>query len=1060
MRGAIVRTRSGPPDRSLASVADRSAGGHAAGAAGGFRLVLVVLLCTAAFVSDALAQQSVGGRVIDHTGRPVAGAQVVIAAGGAQLGAVTNARGQFLIQNVPGDQVTVRVVMMGMREATQTVRVGATDVVIELQERAIGLDEIVVTGTAGEQLARSVGNAVGRLQVSDLQQVSPAQNVQKLLSANVPGVRIMATSGEVGTGGVSRIRGVSSLTLAATPLLYVDGVRVYGADNAAALGGIGFRVTHQPSRMNDINPEDIESIEIIKGPAAATLYGTEAANGVIQIITKKGRTGAPRVNVTLKQGANWYPDVYNMFPPVYYQCSGVSRDPSKNVPAALQCNAGEITEVNVLKIDRDIYGNDWFRTGHMQGYAAEISGGAQTVNYFASANMEKDQGALPYNFYDRFSGRANLGYAPHERVSVDMSLGAVRGKGQSASTQQPLSTAIIWACPAPGCEPGSGQPNALDGPYRGYIAYLPEVYQNEIEGFQELDRTTLGVTTQHRPFPWFNHRLVIGGDFTSTRNSDLWRATGSLGNFNPQGRRRVVNLRTSYSSIDYGASATLAAPGDLAFTTSGGLQYYRRMDQTTFAQGENFPVLALETVTSGSSRTATEDFFENKTFGVYVQEQINWANQLYLTGAVRGDDNSAFGENFDFVVYPKLSASWVVSERPFIENIGWLGDLKLRAAWGRAGQQPDVFDALRTYQPTIGIDGAVVTPENLGNPDLKPEVGEELEVGFDASLVGDRLGVEFTYFRQRTLDAIVRVPTIPSLGFPGVQFQNIGEVRNRGIELAIKTQAYRGRSAGVDLGFTLSSNKNEVVDLGGQPPVVQQAVFGQYHVEGFPLGGIFFRRVVSADLTQVNGRNVATNVMCEGGELVPGTPFSRGGGAPVPCEQAPDVYWGQPVPEWEGSFHSTVTLGRNLQLYGLVDFIRGRTILNGDVSANHRFFLNSRAILERTDPILLGYEILGGTGVQQTGIHSGDFAKLRTVSATYTFPDSWTDRIGGSRIALTASMDNAATLWRGTTELFGHRIMDIERSNQIGGATAGLNAFHQEGWPSLRRFVTTLRVSF
>jgi TonB-linked SusC/RagA family outer membrane protein len=1004
------------------------------------------------------AQAGVSGRVIDQTGRPVAGAQIQIQ--GTQIGSLTDARGQFQFQSLPAAEVTLRVVMIGFREVTRVVRSGQTDIVIDLQERALALDEIIVTGTAGEQQARAVGNAVGRLQVSELQQLAPAQNVQRVLSAQVPGVRIMATGGEVGTGGVSRIRGVSSLTLAATPLVYVDGVRVYGADNSAALGGVGFRITQQPSRINDINPEDIESIEVIKGPAAATLYGTEAANGVIQIITKKGRGGAPRINVTMKQGANWYPDVYNIFPETYYRCTGVSRDPSKNVPSALQCNPGEITAVNVLKIDRDVYGNEWFRTGHVQGYGAEISGGGQQVSYFASANLDKDQGALPYNFYDRLSGRANIGYTPSDRFGVDLSLGMVRGRGQSASTQQPLSTAIIWACPAPGCEAGSGLPNALDGPFRGYIAYLPEVYQNEIEGFQELDRTTVGVTAQHRPFPWFNHRLVVGGDFTGTRNADLWRATGSLGNFQPQGRRRVVNLRTSYSSIDYGANLSVTPMPDLTLTTSGGAQYYRRMEQSTFAQGENFPVVSLETVTSGSSRTATEDFFENKTFGLYIQEQIAWRNQLFLTGAIRGDDNSAFGENFEFVVYPKISASWVISEQPFMERLGFVSDLKLRAAWGRAGQQPDVFDALRTYQPTIGLGGAVVTPENLGNPDLQPEVGEELELGFDASVLNDRVGLEFTLYRQRTLDAIVRVPTIPSLGFPGVQFRNIGEVRNRGIELGVRAQAYRSSSLGVDFTVTLSSSKNEVVDLGGQPPIVQSAGNGQYHAEGFPLGGIFLRRVVSADLTQVGGRNVATNVLCEGGEVIPGTRLSRGGGRPVPCAQAPDVYWGQPVPEWEGGFSTTITIGRNLQLYGLADFIRGRTLINGDVGAVHRFFLNSRAILERTDPILLGYETLGGAGVWQTGIHKGDFAKLRTLSATYTLPDDWTDRFGASRISVTAALDNVATLWQGAKEVFGHRVMDVERTNQIGGATPGLNAYHQEGWPQLRRFVTTLRVAF
>lgn len=1006
-----------------------------------------------AWSGDLQAQQEVGGRVVDEAGRALAGAQVQIA--GTQLGALTNARGEFRIANVPDQEATIRVVMIGYREHIETVAVGRTDLEITLQVRAVALDELIVTGTAGEQRMRSIGNVVGRVNASELQEISPRSNVQAMLSTEVPGVRIMSTGGEVGTGGVSRIRGVSSLALGATPLIYVDGVRVNSQDFSAALG-VGFRGNQQPSRMNDFSPEDIESIEVIKGPAAATLYGTEASNGVIQIITKKGRAESPRVNFTMRQGANWYPDVYNLFPPVYYRCTGVDQS---DVNPLLRCNAGEVTEANILKLDRDVYGNEWFRTGHIQGYQADVSGSSGPVSYYVSGGLDREEGTVPYNWLDRLTSRANLEYTPSDQLRFSFNLGMTRSEAQSASAQQPLSTAIIWGCPAPGCEAGSGLPNALDGPFRGYIAYLPEAYQNEIEGFQNVDRTTLGVTTYHNPTSWLNHRLTVGGDFSSIRNSDLYRATGNLGNFQNQGRKRVVNLRTAFGSLDYGANAAFDLTPDLRTTTSFGVQYYRRAEESTFAQGEQFPVEALETITSGANRTATEDFLENKTLGIYIQEQVAWRDRLYLTGAIRGDDNSAFGENFEFVVYPKFSASYVISDEPFWDRFRFIGDTRLRAAWGRAGQQPDVFDALRTYNPTVGPGGPALTPENIGNPDLKPEVGDELELGLDVSLLEDRVGFEFTWFRQQTRDAIVRVPTVPSVGFPGVQFQNIGEVRNRGLELALNAQPYQGRNVGVTMAFTLSRNQNEVVDLGGQPPVVYSAVFGQWHVEGFPLASIFNRRVVSADMGQdANGRNIAVNVMCEGGDRVPGTNFSRGGGAPVPCSEAPEVYWGQPVPEWEGSFALTLSVGQNLQLFGLLDFIQGRSYVNGDVAANHFFFLNSRAILERTDPILLAYESLGAAGIWPSGTHSGDFGKIRTVSANYTLPETVADWFRASRVSVTASMDNVATLWM-VRDNFGHPVMDVERSYQS-GVPPGLLAFHQEGWPSTRRFMSTLRIAF
>ncbi len=249
------------------------------------------------------AQNTITGTVVEATTqRPLAGAQVLVE--GSELGNLTDNRGRFLILGAPAGTVTLRVVMIGYREAT--VEASADQpVTIELQETAISLDEIIVTGTVGEQQARSVGNAIGSVDAAILQERAPVADVQSMLSATVPGVRIMNSSGSIGEGGIMRIRGAASLTLAATPIVVVDGVPVNGQDgDTGLLAGVGQDGRRAPSRINDFDPDEIESIQIIKGPAAATLYGTEASNGVIQIITKRGSRGAPRVSATIRQGAN------------------------------------------------------------------------------------------------------------------------------------------------------------------------------------------------------------------------------------------------------------------------------------------------------------------------------------------------------------------------------------------------------------------------------------------------------------------------------------------------------------------------------------------------------------------------------------------------------------------------------------------------------------------------------------------------------------------------------------------------------------------------------------
>jgi TonB-linked SusC/RagA family outer membrane protein len=1009
----------------------------------------------------AAAQQPVAGRVVDgSTLRPIIGAQVLI--DGTQLGTTTDGRGEFRFASAAGTEVTLRVVMLGYREYTRTVPVGRTDLVLTLSEMAIALDAVVVTGTVGERQRRAIGNVVGRIDVAELQEIAPARQVQDMLSAQVAGVRIMRSGGEIGTGGITRIRGASSLTLSANPLLYIDGVRADGADFTGGVGTFAFAAGQLPSRINDINPEDIESIEVIKGPAAATLYGTEASNGVIHIITKKGTRGAPQINLRMREGAYWLPDAINHFAPTHFRCTGVSQQ--ANVHPLLRCNAGEIVEVNVLRLDKEILGRDWFRTGRQPAIGADVTGGSETVRYFFSGDYSREEGYLPYNWQNRLWGRANLGYTPSERYNIDFGMGASRGRSRSASTQQPLSTHIIWSCPSPGCEAGSGAPNALDGPLRGYIGAVPEVFENDVHGHQNVDRVTASITFSHRPFDWLSHRLAAGGEFTNIQDTDLRRATRNQeypGNTFSEGMKRVGHTRGLLATIDYGGSASLAATSDITLTTSFGAQYTERRQESSQARGDVFPLAALETVSAGANRFAFEEFFENKTFGLYIQEEVAWRNRLFLTGAVRGDDNSAFGENYTFVTYPKVSASWVLGEEPFLADVEWLTSLRLRSAWGRSGMQPNFFDALRTYQPVIGAGGAsAVTPQNIGNPDLKPEVSTELEFGFDAALLDQRVSLEFTRYVQRTRDGLVRVPALPSLGFPGVQLQNLGEIRNQGIELSANAEVYRSRAATLSLGLTLSSSKSEVVDLGGQPPVVESAGFGQYHVEGFPLASIFFRRVVSADLVPgaTPALNSATNILCEGGERVPGTNFSRGGGPPVPCANAPGVYWGQPLPEWEGGINATLTLFENLRLYGLVDFIKGRTWIDNDVIAVHNFFLNSRQALERTDPILLAYRQIGQD--RQPGILSGDFAKLRTISAQYRVPDRLARSINASRLFVTVTGENFGTLWRPDEFSFGHRSLDPERTRQTGSATPGFLAFNQERWPTGRRVTVTTRVTF
>jgi TonB-dependent SusC/RagA subfamily outer membrane receptor len=985
--------------------------------------IAVPVLLALAATAPLSAQDRVAGEVLDASSlEPISGVQVTVQ--GTRIGALTDEAGRFELTGLAGQEVTLRVRYLGYRPVTRTVAVGTTDVSIQLSVEAISLDEIVVTGTAGEQRSRAIGNTVGRVSAEEVNEVARPENVQGLIGSRVSGVRIRDATGEVGTGGSTVIRGVGSLSLSTEPLIYVDGVRINneatgtGAAFSGAFGDSG------PSRINQLNPEDIESIEIIKGPAAATLYGTEASNGVIQIITKSGRSGRPDVRLQVGQGASFLPNATEVFPTVW------ARDGS-----------GELIGLNIIQNDIDEGFGSPFGTGHNQQYSASVAGAAEAINYYVSGSFDRDEGIVPYNWQNQLNARTNFSLEPTPEISANLNIGYHTSTVESASAAQPITTHIIW-----------GTPLLEETPTRGYLASTPEEFEEEVEGLEDVDRTTVSLNLEHRPSDWLRHHLTVGTDLSNVRSSLLCRRDVTNGNpcFNVVGSREVDRERVEFLSFDYGATASLELTPNLSANTSVGTQYHRKMTESDNLEGEGLALEQLETIssTAGDQRSAEESFLENRTLGLYVQEQLVWKDRVFLTGALRGDDNSAFGQEFDFVTYPKVSGSWVVSEEPFFGE-SFVSTLRLRAAWGQAGQQPDAFAAIRTYAPISGPGGAPgLTPENVGNPELEPEVGEELEVGFDAGLFDERLSLEFNFYDQNTKNAIVQVPALPSRGFPGEQFVNIGQVGNTGFEVAAGGEVFRGDDVGLDLNLTLSRNTNEVEDLGGVGSIIHEPTMGQRHVEGFPLGAIFLPNIVDAEF---DSEGDLQNVLCEGGDPL------TGGGEPVPCDEAGSAFVGQPTPVWIGSFAATVRLFDNLELYALADWESGHTRISGDVAAGHVQFRNTRCIHTRCDPFLVATDqlIAQGESFGIAGLMDAGWAKLRTVSATYRFPASIARRIGAERASVTVAGRNVATLWVAQEEKFGHRLPDPETSE-----AQPLNAYIQESWPHLTSVEAVLRLSF
>ena len=1003
--------------------------------------VLAAVLCA----PNALAQQggTLAGRVTDaRSGQPIPGVAIEIE--GTTIATAAGDDGRYRLGNIPAGQRTIIARRIGYAAVRQSVAVGASGQAtldLALQPAALSLDAVVVTGTAGGEQLRSIGNSVSTIQAADALTLSAAPTLGTLLNARSPGVIVNTNSGRVGSAPAINIRGRSSIGLGNSPLVYIDGVRVDNAvgtgPQSAGPGALSSQNSQVGGRLNDITPEDIERIEIIKGPAAATIYGTEASNGVIQIITKRGSSSPkPQLSLQVQQGASWFRDAEGRFPTNYAACTAAMVAPTSATPECHNQAVGTIITWNAVGAEND-RGRPLFKTGGTSLVGGSVSGGINDVRYYVSSTFERDKGIEPNNRLQQFSSHANLDVTINPKLTLATSINYVDLRARLGVES---GASALFA--------GMYGHSILNPGTRGFASgFLPEVTQEYWDNTQDVNRVTASARLEHLPVTWFRHRLQIGADYTGDDSRNLERfipaplsatfSPGTAGGRIAQTLRRGIGVTT-----DYAGTASTVVTGALSQAASIGVQVFRREEDVSRLGGIGFPGVGIETVSgTAQPQQSVQEERLNTTVGAYLQEKLNWRDRLFLTGAVRVDNNSAFGEDFKWVTYPKVDASWVVSEEGFWPWREMVPTLRLRAAYGESGRQPATFVALQTFTPVQGPGNSnAVTPGSIGNSELRPERGKEVEVGFEAGFL-DRFTLDFTYFNKRTTDLIIDQEVAPSAGFSGSRPVNLGRVDNSGIELAVTAQVLRRADVQWEIYGSVATNGDEIKSLGGVPSLVSNT--GQFNVVGRPIQAWYARRVVSADRDPATQR--ATNVLCDGGP----------GAAPVGCGTAPFVFIGTPTPKVTGAVANTVTLFNRLRLYALVDFKRG-----------HRKFLADEIIRctgllgaglceanfypERFSPIYLA-ETVGTalpTGLISEYIQDASFAKLRELSASYTVPERFVWGAAGATITIAARELHTWTKYRG---------LDPENGVNNSGSTQSQD---QAITPPLTRLIATLNLRF
>jgi len=1033
-----------------------------------------------------------GTVTVRSTASPLLGVRVSVE--GTTLAGSTGPDGKYTIRGVPVGTRRLRTSMVGYSRGDTSVTVAAGETAtadFALNRVVITLDEVVVTGTAGNQEKIAQGNSVGKIQM-DGQEDAPNATLNDALTATVPGLTLMSNSGQAGSSANIRIRGAGSLSGGYQPVFYVDGVRI---ESGVVEGSSTFQ---GGTALDFINPDDIESIEVIKGPAASTLYGADAANGVIQIITKKGRRGVDAVQWTtsVEVGDNeWTRGIGSNT--TYWRCT-VAQQTNAAFPGC-RIAAGNLAPDSLTWWGKDADGNARrfsgipasdvidvgdgtfvikdeplfrhpaaLRVGNSTAFNLSARGGAGPMGYFVSFENNQQDGVFFNNFSDRLGGRGNFDVQMSPTTDISVQFGYVR-----THLRQPLNNNASNSINRNAMR---GRARATRDPWEpGYLGFSPFV-SNEFDNQNRLERMTVGITGNWVPVPWFRNRVTLGLDRQSydettfqridTTGRAPWGNTAATGTITHE----IPNIHRW--TLDYSGAVTRDVTDRLSSVTSAGVQLNARTYRGYFAIGEGLVADNLNLVGSAAVRNSDEDVSKQTSLGMYVQEQLGWRQRLYVTGAVRIDDNSAFGSAFSLVTYPKASVSWLISEEDFFRNLnlGWADQVKLRMAYGKAGNAPDPFTADRTYSSGQGVSSdAVVNTIGIsayGNPNLRAETGRELEIGFDASLFRGRAGVEFTYYNKHTVDALISIPDPRSTGFIQTHLVNIGEIGNLGVELLLSGTPVTRPNFTWDARLSLSGNRNRLVSFNGARTEIVFGAFAdvQRHREGYPLGA-FWATDVERDASgepviRDNANNIVANPTSADPALYHATVITGCRWAPRDptwnqARDCKDIYMGPSSPTTQLSLTNTFTVF-GVRLFTQLDYRGDFYQWCAICSINSRIDLNTWDINTggtALNPDVSIADVLALRSLQtKSHITRADYLKLREVSVTYTLPERWTRYIRpGSRWAVTLAGRNLG-VW---TKYKGRGDPEVQFD-----PTSTFQMLDYAATPQTRRLTASVRVTF
>lgn len=921
-------------------------------------------------------------------------------------GTTTNTDGRFEI-TAGRDAVLV---FSGIGYITQELEVkGRSQLNVQLSDDTRQLNELVVVGY-GTQKKRDVTGSVSSLDSKDFNK-GIQTSVDQLIAGRSAGVQVTQSSSEPGGGVTIRIRGANSINANNEPLYVIDGLPV---NNASVVPGSTL-VNEQAPRnpLNALNPNDIESVEILKDASATAIYGSRGANGVILITTKKGTKGKLNVNYALSGAVSEVTKRVPMLNAVQYMAL-------LNDLRADQKQAPEFSAEQIAAVGQGTYWQDEiFKKGYLQNHQLSFSGGQDKFTYYASLNYLDQKGVVISSGIKKYVGRVNLNYTG-DKFKFGLNLNSSQVKddfvpnGVSVNEGAGVINTAIFQDPTLTIK----NPNGTWTQTQIVNLENPVGLANEVSDFASTNRTFASVFAEYYFLPELSAKINFGTDRQDSRR-DIFTSRLTKRAEGTKGIASVLTSNASNNLVEFTARYSKAINKDNQLEILGGYTYQEFVVSSLSAGAQNFPLDALgtdnlaagaqSTFSLGSGRT------KNQLLSYLGRLNYNLLDKYLLTASIRADGSSRFGENKKYGIFPSVALGWRIKDELFLKNVNALTDLKLRASYGVTGNQ-DIGSykslVLLGPQGQAIFDGAPyvgISTTQLPNPDLKWETTTQLDIGVDFSLFANRLSGSIDYFHKQTKDLLLQLPIPRTSGFT-TTFKNVGGLKNTGFDFSLTsiniTAPFTWRSS-----LNFSVVKNEVTDLGALPYILggSAGFTNDFTIirKGDPLNA-YYGYIVDGVFQQ--GEDIAKSAQ----------PLSRPGeykyrdvNRDGTINSADRTILGSPFPDFTYGLNNDFTYGAfNLSFF--FQGVRGNKLfnLNRTESENPISFRRNRLAESYTDrwtpanptnanssgvPVAVSYT----SNVNSRAVENASYLRLKSVQLTYNFPSAKWKHIKGLQVYVT-----------------------------------------------------------